>query len=143
MKLSFGVIALIFLVLLIIMCSSCAGSYVPYHDDKVFTIQYPYDSEAFTAMKSGVDAVVSAVSGEKKESKKEGCTKVEGFGLMPAPYGVDAPIDRFSALKSSKTCTGSPYSTSSGYICMDKEAEKLLSTRGGNISGGDSQIGTA
>lgn len=140
MKLSLGVVVLIFVVLLIIMCSTCAGSYVPYQADPVFSIQYPYESEAFTAMKSGLDAVVSAVSGEKKESKKDGCKKVEGFGLMPAPYGVEAPIDRFSALKSSKTCAGSPYSTSTGYVCLDKEAEKLLSTRGGNMSGGDSQI---
>lgn len=138
MKLSLGVLAIIFVVIMIILCSTCAGSYVPFYEDKVFTIQYPYESESFTAMK---DAVVSAISGEKKESKKEnGCKKVEGFGLMPAPYGVEAPIDRFSALKSSKTCAGSQYSTSTGYICMDKEAEKLLSTRGGNISGGDSQI---
>jgi len=123
------------------MTCSCAGSYVPYYEDNVFTIQYPYEGfknkkESFTAMK---DALVSTFSGEEK--KEGNCKKVEGFGLMPAPYGVEQPIDRFAALKSSKTCEGSPYSTSTGYLCMDEEAKKLLSTRGGNISGGDSQIG--
>lgn len=135
---------LIAAVILILMFCSCAGSYVPYYEDKVFTIQYPYEGfkdkkekETFSLIK---DAVVSTISGDKKEEKRGGCKKVEGFGLMPAPYGDEAPIDRFSALKSSKTCAGSPYSTSTGYVCMDKEAEKLLTTRGGNISGGDSQM---
>lgn len=128
---------------LILMTCSCAGSYVPYYEDKVFTIQYPYEGfknkkESFTAMK---DAIVSTISGEPK--KEGNCKKVEGFGLMPAPYTDEVPIDRFSALKSSKVCKGSSYSTSTGYICMDDEATKLLTTRGGNISGGDSQIGSA
>lgn len=149
MRMSFRLIGVIVIILLIVMFSSVTGSYVPYREDKVFSIQYPYvsgtDSEAFTAMKSGLNAVVSAVSGEpsnkKDKEEKEGCTKVEGFGLMPAPYGVDAPLDRMSALKSSKTCAASPYSNSTGYVCLGSEMEKLLMTRGGNISSGDAQIG--
>jgi hypothetical protein len=154
MKLSFKAIALIVVVFLIVMFSTCAGCYTvaPYEQDQLFSIQYPYEdfrarsenkSEAFSAMKSGLDTVVSTIAGVGDEKKKEDLSKVEGFGLMPAPYGKETPIDRFSSLKSDKKCTGSQYSTSTGYICMDKETEKLLTTRGGNISGGDSQIGSA
>jgi len=140
---NFNVIALIVVVVLIVIFSTCAGCYnvVPY-DNTVFSIEYPY--EGFGGVKSGIDSAVSKITGasEKEEKKEKDAKQVEGFGLMPAPYGVEAPIDRFSALKSDKTCAGSPYSTSTGYLCMDKEAEKLLRTRGGNISGGDSQIGS-
>lgn len=153
---NFKTIALILLVAFIVLFATCAGCYtvVPYENDTVFTIQYPYEGfksiaepkkEGFSAMKSSIDAVVSKVTGvdkDKEKDEKKGAKKVEGFGLMPAPYGSEAPIDRFSALKSDKSCAGSQYSTSTGYLCMDKETEKLLRTRGGNISGGDSQIGS-
>lgn len=145
-------ISLVFLIVVFviaIMLCSCAGSYVPYSEDKMFSIQYPYESfkdkkeskeEGFANVQSTIDNIVAKIGGEEGDKKKK-CSKVEGFGLMPAPYGAETPIDRFSALKSSKTCEGSPYSTSSGYLCLDKETEKLLMTRGGNMSGGDSQIG--
>lgn len=149
---NFTVIALILIVLLIVVFTTCAGCYVvPYEENNIFTaIQYPYEGfnarpknncEPFSATRSMIDSAISKITGVEKDAKKD-AKKVEGFGLMPAPYGVEAPIDRFSALKSEKTCTSSPYSTSTGYLCMDKETERLLKTRGGNISGGDSQIGS-
>jgi len=152
-----SIVFLIVVFVIALMLCSCVGSYVPYSEDKMFSIQYPYESfadkkdakkdakpdakkeEGFAGIQSTIDTIVAKIGGEEGDKKK--CSKVEGFGLMPAPYGSEAPLDRFSALKSSKTCEGSPYSTSSGYLCLDKETEKLLKTRGGNISGGDSQIG--
>lgn len=156
-------VALILIVVLFMLFATCAGCYnvLPYEDNTVFTIQYPYEgfkartsnapkssnsdspkSESFTTLKSTMDSVFSTITGKGEKDDKKEPKKVEGFGLMPAPYGVEAPIDRFSALKSEKTCAGSQYSTSTGYLCMDKETERLLRTRGGNISGGDSQIGS-
>jgi hypothetical protein len=169
-------LAFIFVVLLILLFSTCVGcySFAPY-DNNVFSIQYPYEAfregvdeeeddeneekegmeegmdeedeeeeDQFTTMKSGINNIVSKITGSPEEKKKEDePKKVEGFGLMPAPYGIETPIDRFSSLKSDKSCTPSPYSTSTGFLCMDKDTERLLRTRGGNITSGDSQIGSA
>lgn len=167
-------LAFIFVVLLILIFSTCVGcsSFVPY-DNKVFSIQYPYENfregvdeeeedeeregmeegmdeeeeeeDQFTTMKNGINNLVAKMTGSAEEKKKEEepPKKVEGFGLMPAPYGKEVPIDRFSSLKSDKSCTPSPYSTSTGFLCMDKDTERLLRTRGGNITSGDSQIGSA
>ena len=68
----------------------------------------------------------------------------EGFvGLEPSVYGTDKPIDRFSGTPGSVSCDkiSSGLSNSKGGLCLTDEQTKLLRTRGGNASGGDSQIG--
>jgi lipopolysaccharide export LptBFGC system permease protein LptF len=69
--------------------------------------------------------------------------KVEGFALQPAPFGDYQVLDRFSQTPSDPQCFGksSGYSNSLGALCLSKEDARLLSTRGGNISGTDSTIG--
>jgi hypothetical protein len=69
--------------------------------------------------------------------------KVEGFALQPAPFGDYQVLDRFSQTPSDTQCFGksSGYSNSLGALCLSKEDVRLLSTRGGNISGTDSTIG--
>ena len=51
-------------------------------------------------------------------------------------------LDYFSQLSSGIKCNSSPFSNSTGYICLDAKASQLLTTRGGNMSDKqDSQIG--
>lgn len=53
-----------------------------------------------------------------------------------SPVGSDTKLDMFSLNRGSNSCIPSSYSNSQGYICMTPEQQKLLSTRGGNQSGG-------
>jgi len=73
------------------------------------------------------------------------CTKVEGFALQPAPFAESPVIDRYGQTPSGPECIGqgSGYSKSLGPLCMSEEDKRMLSTRGGNATGGDSAIGQA
>ena len=71
-------------------------------------------------------------------------SKKEGFvGLESSSFGDNTPIDKFSGTKGSIECDGksSGLHNSKGGLCLNDDQTKLLRTRGGNASGGDSQIG--
>jgi hypothetical protein len=88
---------------------------------------------------STTDGSGNSVTDESKKEPK----KVEGFALQPAPFGNYQPLDRFGSTPSGPQCFGrsSGYSKSLGPLCLSQEDARLLSTRGGNISGNDSTIG--
>jgi hypothetical protein len=88
--------------------------------------------------KSENDTTKKTASGDSEEPKK-----VEGFSLQPAPFGDSQVLDRYGSTPSGPQCfgQGSGYSKSLGPLCLSKEDARLLSTRGGNISGTDSTIG--
>lgn len=65
-------------------------------------------------------------------SKKEGMTPI----IHPSPSSTDTSLDMYSLERGSNSCIPSPYSNSQGYLCMTPEQVKLLSTRGGNQTGG-------
>jgi hypothetical protein len=74
----------------------------------------------------------------------ENPSKKEGFvGLEGALYNTDKPIDIFSGVPGSINCDGisSGLSNSKGGLCLNDKQQNLLRTRGGNSTGGDSQIG--
>jgi hypothetical protein len=87
----------------------------------------------------------------KKETQKEGLLgdnanekkMVEGFDLRPSPLNASEVLDRFGNTPSGSKCfdQSSGYSNSLGPLCMSSEDIRMLSTRGGNISGTDSSIG--
>lgn len=60
----------------------------------------------------------------------------EPFALSPALVDSSEKLDRFSGLKGSNTCEPSPYSNSTGYVCMTNQDKNILFTRGGNQTGG-------
>jgi len=64
-----------------------------------------------------------------------------GNELHSAPFGADKTIDTFSQVPGSATCDPIPYSKSLGYLSLDERQTQLLSTRGGNSTGKDSEIG--
>lgn len=70
------------------------------------------------------------------------CKKVSGFdGLFCVANGGDKKIDSFSENSGSLSCQPSGLSNSKGPLCLTKEQLGLLSTRGQNVNGRDSQIG--
>ena len=62
-------------------------------------------------------------------------------GLQTSPDAAFAPLDIYSQASGSKECPGSSLSNSMGPLCLNSDHIRLLQTRGGNITGGDSRIG--
>jgi hypothetical protein len=116
----------------------------PYSEDTIFAKQFPY--EGFSNY-SNVNESPNTDSGINKflmESSKADCTKVYGFnGLFCKPFVADNHIDRFSEVKGDPTCYGqsSGLSNSMGSLCLSKELNDQLRTRGGNQTGADMSIG--
>ena len=116
----------------------------PYYKDNLFPRFYNYEGFAplspaeFTATgpapTTGLEVAGNAAV--------KPAVKVEGFeGLHSAPFGADKLIDSFSQVSGSATCIPSTYSNSLGYLCLDDKHKQLLTTRGGNSTGKDSEIG--
>lgn len=86
-----------------------------------------------------------AVKDSIKDSEGE-CGKYQGFdGLFCTPASAHAsnPTDIFSQAAGRSDCKSYGYMNSRGFLCMDDKQVQLLTTRGGNASGGDMQIGPA
>ena len=80
-------------------------------------------------------------------AKQTDCKKVSGFegsGIFCSPSSTEREVDIFSKAKGDGKCFGksSGYSNSKGALCMDDNMNYLLSSRGANATGGDSQIGS-
>ena len=80
-------------------------------------------------------------------SKQIDCKKVAGFqdsGLFCNPASKERDVDIYSKAAGDTKCFGdsSGYSNSKGSLCLDNKMKYLLSSRGGNATGGDSQIGS-
>ena len=89
-------------------------------------------------------AVKDAVSGSGISAAD--CGKYQGFdGLFCSPASVEGsnPTDIFSQAAGRLDCKSYGYTNSRGFLCMDDKQVQLLTTRGGNASGGDMQIGPA
>jgi len=68
----------------------------------------------------------------------------ESGAMEPANYGAQSePNDQFADTPGKITCSknSSGLSNSNGFLCLSKEQQILLQTRGGNSSTGEAQIG--
>jgi len=71
-------------------------------------------------------------------------TCVRTIGGLHCNGGDDATvgkIDPFYGLPSDSLCAGSSLTKGNGNICLDETTQQLLTSRGGNVTWGDSQIG--
>ena len=144
----------LFIVILISLGSSCYNVQ-PYYSDTLFSHQYAY--EGFDLKPSQFDVRGNArpsgnvmVGGDHRMmagdhqmmSGNVHSVPVEGFqGLQSSPYLESKTIDTFSQAVGGLECKSYGYSNSKGPLCLDASQIKLLSTRGGNATGVDSQIG--
>jgi len=84
-----------------------------------------------------------------KPESSANCVKLngswEGNGLNCSSNNSYNVIDLFSQLQGSLDCdeTSSGYHNSKGGLCQSNQTLQLLGSRGGNATGGNSQIGTA
>jgi hypothetical protein len=97
---------------------------------------YPENASKDTIV--GLTSSGAGVSGD--------CSKYQGFdGLFCTPASAHSsnPTDIFSQAAGRPDCKSYGYTNSRGFLCMDDKQVQLLTTRGGNASGGDMQIGPA
>jgi len=129
----------------VISISTAMGStYVPFQFGSSKLHQYPYEGfrsrlEYTTYPRNTpIDLMDNRSITEAKMDK----VKVRGFdGLLPSPNSNDNNIDTYSQAPSTNTCKSYGYTNSTGFLCLNDEQIKLLTTRGGNMSTGDSYIG--
>lgn len=153
-------IAIIFVLIIVIFLSSSSGStYVPYMKTSYFDHAYPYEGMSnYEPSAPVISGNVSAENGKQSSSyfawmnslvpstqskSEKTVSKVEGFALQPSPLNEPDLIDRFAKTPGDKSCFGKSMGLSrdAGPLCLTEEDLKLLTTRGGNASGGDSAIG--
>lgn len=139
----FGVIILIVIAISVFVGSA---SVMPYSKDTLFSIQYPY--EGFQGVKpleyttnndhKAMDSYTSFLISNQGVD----CKKVWGFdGLYCKPYVADNKLDVFSEAEGKKDCKGVGLTNSLGNLCLNDVQKNLLSTRGGNSTGKDFEIG--
>jgi hypothetical protein len=120
MKIStFGVlIVMLFSVLIISSIGLSCSSYKPYSPEMMNSGMYPYE---------GFSNLIA---------NKSSCQSSVGFGgLLCSPDENSNPKDIYSDAKGSLGCKSYGYSNSRGFLCMEPEQVRLLTSRGGNASG--------
>jgi hypothetical protein len=171
MKFQSVYIAIILVLVVIIFITTSTGStYVPYSKTSYFDQAFPYEGMSTigpvetplagnvvtspvvagnTAPASGnilgnyMTWMSKLLPTTDDISSKSSVAKVEGFALQPSPYNEPEVIDRYGNTPGEPSCFGKSmgYSRSTGPLCFTEEDLKLLTTRGGNMSGRDSVIG--
>ena len=135
-----GILILI-IIFMSLMCS--CTDVVPYTQQTLFPRHYAYEGmqpieyttrDAHQALDNNTSLLINNASVD--------CKKVYGFdGLYCKPYVADSKLDVFSGSNGSITCKGTNLTNSKGTLCLDQNQTKLLTTRGGNATGGGGQIG--
>ena len=137
---------LIVLAIILLMSFTVVGSatFVPYSKSTLFSNMYPY--EGFASFKESPMEYSTFPENASLDFQKNKdiastedppCRKVVGFnGLFCSASNEPAnPLDTFSKASGSMTCPSYGYMNSRGFLCLDAEQKRLLSTRGGNASG--------
>lgn len=134
-----------------LLCS-CTKPVLPFSFNNFKKYEFPY-KEGFTyGQTSNINPLTYSTFKEnapidtyinmmRTQSNAE-CKKVMGMdGLFCKPYVADSIIDPLFAVESSMTCPGSSLTKGNGNICLNPTQYTLLTTRGGNSTTIDSQIG--
>jgi hypothetical protein len=119
MKIStFGVlIVMLFSVLIVSSIGLSCSSYQPYSPE----MMEGFSNNEYT---------------EYGNPNKSSCQSSIGFGgLLCSPDENSNPKDIYSDAQGSLGCKSYGYSNSRGFLCMEPEQVRLLTTRGGNASG--------
>lgn len=159
-SMSYLVLILILFFLIILTLSNSCVSFKPSIDRSSFNYaQFENFSnrEGLGAVGSGTaistpasagsifnDLVSSPSASSTDNVASDSTTTKESFGVLKmSNYGEEKPLDIFSGTKGSILCdsVSSNLSNSQGGLCLNDMQQKMLRTRGGNSTGGDSQIG--
>jgi hypothetical protein len=149
----FLTIFFIFIALLALFSFTVIGSstYVPYSRDLLFTHMYPYEGfRSFKDAPTGYSTYpenqsVDVLTAKEITPTDNQCRKLMGFGGLFCPVTKDEatsnPTDTFSKAEGKTDCESYGLMNSRGYLCLDAKQKQLLTSRGGNATGGNMQIG--
>ena len=141
---SFLTFLILFFIVICIFSFAAVGSckYTPYSKDIMATNRY--NRESFRNFKNAPLGYTSTSTNqdmddlqnrELQSSNVNGCRKIMGFnGLFCDSQQQDPanPVDIYSTAAGSLDCKSYGYMNSRGYLCMDDNQKKMLTTRGGN-----------
>jgi len=132
---------LFFLVVLVILSFTTMGScrVTPYSQDLMLTNRY----ENFRGQSQRPLEYTSVTDGSEMDGSRMpasaagGCKKVMGFQGVYCAANQDPanPTDIYSQAQGSPSCASMGYSNSRGFLCMNDQQVKLLTSRGGNATG--------
>ena len=140
---SFQFLGLVIVAIMILSLLCSCTNVVPYSSSTLFPKYYKYEGmqDLEYTSKSEHQAMDTYTSFLINNPNFE-CKKVHGFdGLYCKPFVADAKIDIYSGAQGSLECKGTGLTNSRGGLCLDKTQLHLLTTRGGNATGGGGEIG--
>ena len=148
MKYNKSLLVFAVVIFLVIAISVLVGSnaVMPYSQDTLFSIQYPYEGfhngNHLEYTTNNDHKALDSYSSYLISNQEVDCKKVWGFdGLYCKPYVADNKLDVFSEAEGKKDCKGVGLTNSLGNLCLNDVQKNLLTTRGGNSTGKDSEIG--
>jgi len=135
MKFSFKLIIIVLAFVFIIFLSMSSSTYIPYSFSASSKLpQYPYEwfSEYTTYPEN--KSIDSYDSKQISQSSMGNVTKLKGFdGLIVSPNSPETSLDTYSQSLGDKTCQSYGLTNSAGFLCLNPDQIKLLTTRGGNV----------
>ena len=150
MKMKSFHVFLIVLIVVSIVAFAFQGSctYGPYSGSGLFNQKLPMSKfEGFMDKSQDQGLAYSSyqvpanVPAQNSSDVENAYTKVNGFsGIYGSPDSPDRK-DFFYGTSGSLASPSFGYSNSKGFLSLSPEQQKLLTTRGGNATGTDSQIG--
>lgn len=147
MKVNIIITLIICVFVLSSLCVSC-GNVMPYGESTLFAKYFPYEgfsqlsnleyttNQGHNSIDSYTNNAINAVQSD--------CAKVYGFdSLFCKPYLADKTLDVFSGVEGNVSCVSgsSGLTNSKGALCLTPQHKMLLSTRGGNSTGRNFEIG--
>lgn len=144
----FSVLFTILVILLLFTAFASCTQVVPYSREGIFTNMYPYE-EGFVTNNASSEYTNYPDNNSLDSYKRyeitptnDNCKKYMGFnGLLCSPDAPSNPVDIYSKSPGEPSCKSYSLSNSRGFLCLNDEQIRLLTTRGGNTSSGDMQIG--
>ena len=147
---SFLTFLILFFIIIFIFSFAAVGSckYSPYSKDIMATNRY--NRESFGNFKNtplGYTSTSTSQDMDDLQNKElsasnmganvNGCRKIMGFNGLFCDSNREPsnPVDIYSTAKGSLDCQSFGYMNSRGYLCMDENQKKLLTSRGGNAIG--------
>lgn len=124
------IVVIIALYLIITIALSFTIRVVPYSNDSLFSIEFPYEGFAPNTYAQPQQEAFSAIDGK---SESADCKKVSGFNELYCSPNYNPPNnDKFSGTPGGASENSYGLTNSMGKLQLTKEQIALLSTRGGN-----------
>lgn len=131
------IVAIIALYIIILVSISFTIRVVPYSNDNLFSIEFPY--EGFTGLNSStynVNRVTEPFSEIGQTNVKKECQKIGGFNELYCSPNYNPPTnEKFLGTPGGSREGSYGLSNSMGGLKLTKEQKTLLNTRGGNSGG--------